>query len=147
MTLPTFDPCSTVLLEDTTALKNSGTPKATVKVLNWRSNSSTHLVITDKPGFVVFSEPFTNGWLWKVDEWNVKPVRANYAFSAIAVPEGKHYIHRVYRPVSVVVGTAVSLIFLLGFVIFSVVRKSITSTTEKIAAPLNPGETTFNSTV
>ena len=145
--LPTFDPCSTVLLEDATALKNSGTPKATVKVLNWRPNSSTHLVITDKPGFVVFSEPFTKGWLWKVDEWNVKPVRANYAFSAIAVPEGKHYIHRVYRPVSVVLGTAISIIFLLGFVIISVVRKSITPKIEKIAPALNPGETKFNSTV
>jgi hypothetical protein len=139
MTLPTFDPCITVLLEEEQIGSRLSDANATVKVLNWRSNSSTHVVNTDKPGFVVFSEPFTNGWRWKVDGWNVKPIRANYAFSAIQVPAGKHYIFREYRPVSFILGCTVSLLTLAAIALVGLFSKT-RFVENDILAPLGDSE-------
>jgi hypothetical protein len=139
MTLPSFDPCITVLLEEEQIGSQLGDANATVKALNWRSNSSTHLVNTDKPGFLVFSEPFTNGWRWKVDGWNVKPIRANYAFSAVQVPAGKHYIYRTYRPVSFVLGCTVSLLTLVAIVLVGLLSKT-RFVENDILAPLGDSE-------
>jgi hypothetical protein len=124
MTQPSFDPCTTVLLEEETAAKTAGPADASIRILKRNANSSSYFVTSDKPGFLVFSDPFTNGWLWKVDDWNVKPVRANYAFSAVAIPEGKHYVHRVYRPVSIILGLTISFIALAVIIIITFLPKA-----------------------
>jgi hypothetical protein len=123
MSLPSFDPCKNVLLEEAPIATNIVSANLSVKLLQWQTTSSTHLVITDQPGLLVFSEPFTNGWRWKVDEWNVKPLHANHAFTAVSVPAGKHYVKRTYQPVSVTLGCAVSetsLIFLVLFIFVNI---------------------------
>jgi hypothetical protein len=137
MSLPSFDPCKTVLLEEASVVTTKASATASIKLLQWQTTSSTHLVTTDKPGFVVFSEPFTNGWRWKVDDWNVKPLHANHAFTAVSVPAGKHYVKRTYQPVSVRLGFAVSLTSLVFLGVFTFVNIRIRSANET-AAPAFP---------
>jgi hypothetical protein len=111
---PNFDPCTTVLLEHSTIGSGMhGIAHSSVKLNKSSSNSQSYIVVTDKPGFLVLTEPFTREWKWIIDGWTVNSVRANFAFQAVAVPAGKHQIDRIYRPASVIIGCAISLINLL----------------------------------
>jgi hypothetical protein len=55
-------------------------------------------------GFLVLSETWNPGWRVEVDGVQTRVLRANYAFSAVAVEKGRHVIRRVYRPVEVTTG-------------------------------------------
>ncbi len=58
--------------------------------------------------FVVFSEPWDEGWHADVDGRPETIVNANLLFFAVAVPPGRHRIEIRYRPASVAWGAAVS---------------------------------------
>lgn len=63
------------------------------------------------------SQTFFPGWKAFVDGQEVKVLRANYTFQAIAFPKGEHKIEFIYNPLSFKVGLYLSLgtlIFLLG---------------------------------
>ncbi|MCI0612404.1 YfhO family protein [bacterium] len=128
---PNFDPCTTVLLDHSTVASGMhAVAKASVKLNKSSSGSNSYLVVTDKPGFLVLTEPFTPGWKWIIDGWAVDAVRANFAFQAVAVPAGKHQIDRIYRPASVIIGSAISLISLLSLTIAVLSKKTIIVPTE-----------------
>jgi hypothetical protein len=133
MNLPSFDPCDSVLLEEAPISTSVASANASVKLLQWESTSSTHLVITDKPGLLVFSEPFTDGWRWRVDDWNVRPLQANYAFSAVSIPAGTHYVRRTYLPVSVILGCVVSLTSLVILGTFAFLRSKNRTAQENVS--------------
>jgi hypothetical protein len=80
-------------------------------------NESVVEVETSCDGFVVFAETFYPGWKAYVDGRHQDVVRADYAFSAVAVPEGRHVIRKVYRPVAVPIGLAGSALALAGLII------------------------------
>jgi uncharacterized membrane protein YfhO len=61
-------------------------------------------------GYLVFSEPYYPGWTDSVDGRIVPTLRANVAFSAIAIGPGEHAVSRNYRPASVPAGMAVSAV-------------------------------------
>lgn len=63
-------------------------------------------VETSCDGFVVFSETFYPGWTASVDGAAQNLLRADFAFSAVAVPAGNHVVRKAYRPVSVPIGLA-----------------------------------------
>jgi hypothetical protein len=135
ITNPNFDPCTTVLIEESTIGAGiHGVAKASVKLIRATANSTSHSIVSDKPGFLVFSEPFIAGWKWTVDGWTVNAVRANFAFQAVAVPAGKHEVNRSYMPASFVVGSAISLIAFVSLTVASVTKKTINVTSE-IAEP------------
>ncbi len=128
---PDFDPCTTVLLDHSTV--GSGryaVARASVKLNKSSSRSNSYLIVSDKPGFLVLSEPFTPGWKWIIDGWVVNAVRANFAFQAVAVPAGKHQIDRIYMPASVIIGSAISLISLLFLTIAVLSKETIIVPTE-----------------
>jgi hypothetical protein len=136
ITSPNFDPCTTLVLEESTVgVGIHGTANAFVKLINTSANSTSHSIVTDKPGFLVFSEPSIPGWKWTIDGWTVNAVRANFAFQAVAVPAGKHRVDRIYRPASFVIGSAISLISLVSLALTSVTKKTIRVPNE-IAEPI-----------
>jgi Bacterial membrane protein YfhO len=136
ITSPNFDPCTTLVLEESTVgVGIHGTANAFVKLINTSANSTSHSIVTDKPGFLVFSEPSIPGWKWTIDGWTVNAVRANFAFQAVAVPAGKHQVDRIYRPASFVIGSAISLITLVSLALTSVTKKTIRVPNE-IAEPI-----------
>jgi hypothetical protein len=71
-------------------------------------------IATDSPrdGFLVFSDTFRPGWSASVDGRSTPILRAQTAFRAARVPAGKHRVLFVYRPRSLRVGAAVSLLAL-----------------------------------
>lgn len=136
LTNPNFNPSTTVLLEHSTVGTGINfAAEASIKVNKSSSVSSSYLVFTDKPGFVVFTEPLTPGWKWIIDGWSVNAVRANFAFQAVAVPAGKHQVDRIYRPASFIIGSAISLITLVSLALTSVIKKTIRVPNE-IAEPI-----------
>jgi hypothetical protein len=60
------------------------------------------------PGLVVLVDAFAPGWRASVDGASAATLRANTVFRAVRVPQGRHRIELVYRPVGVVAGLGVS---------------------------------------
>lgn len=134
LTNPNFDPCTTVVLEHSTVGAGShGIANASIKLIVSSPSSASYEVITDKPGFLIFSEPYIPGWKWIIDGWRIDSVRANFAFQAVAVPAGKHSIDRIYRPGSFILGSIISLTGLVFLIIAVAFRKTIKISDEFVA--------------
>jgi len=65
-------------------------------------------------GMVVLSDAFYPGWRARVDHRPAGIHQVNGAMRGVAVPRGKHTVTMRYRPVSVVLGAALSLLGILG---------------------------------
>jgi Bacterial membrane protein YfhO len=68
---------------------------------------------TRGPRLLVVSELFYPGWRARVDGRTVPIYRANHAFRAIGVPPGRHEVAFTYEPLSIRVGSAISLTALI----------------------------------
>jgi uncharacterized membrane protein YfhO len=68
------------------------------------------------PGLLFLSEVFYPGWEAYIDGERVSLMRGNYLFRVVVHPEGKHKVRLVFRPLSIRLGIAVSLlaVFCLG---------------------------------
>ena len=71
-------------------------------------------IATDSPrdGFLVLSDTYRPGWSAWVDGSKAPILRAQAAFRAVRVPAGKHRVLFLYRPGSLRIGAAVSLLAL-----------------------------------
>lgn len=70
-------------------------------------------VLMQRPGWVVISNAALRGWRAYVDDKRSHIARANHAFIAVHVPEGRHTLRLEFLPRSFVVGRAISVITLL----------------------------------
>ena len=66
-----------------------------------------------RPGILVLSEAWLPGWVASVDGARAEILRANYVLRGIELSEGRHHVCFDYRPVSVALGAALSLLGLL----------------------------------
>jgi hypothetical protein len=62
--------------------------------------------------FMVLADAWDRGWTARVDGQPALVLRANVAFRAVEVPPGRHSVAFFYRPLSVPVGLAISLLSL-----------------------------------
>jgi len=71
-------------------------------------------IATDSPreGFLVLSDTYRPGWSALVDGARAPILRAQTAFRAVRVPAGKHRVLFLYRPASLRLGAAVSVLAL-----------------------------------
>ncbi len=76
-----------------------------------------------KSGWLVMSDVWYPGWRASVDGISVHLLPANYLFRAAYVPAGKHQLIVVYRPVSFYSGALISLISLVVFFSFIIIRR------------------------
>jgi hypothetical protein len=79
------------------------------------TNDPEHLVIdVDAParGFLVLADEFYPGWQATVNGAPVPLLRANYTYRLIEVPAGTSRVEFRYRPASVAVGAAISVLTL-----------------------------------
>jgi hypothetical protein len=70
-------------------------------------------------GYVVFADPLLPGWRGRLDEAEVPIYRAHGALRGIAVPGGQHQIEFVYRPISVILGGALTATGFLACGVFA----------------------------
>jgi hypothetical protein len=114
---PTFDPAHEVLLAEGRPRSAPESFVGTSRTLRVAPDRVTLEVDASAPGFVVFADAFDPGWRATVDERRTPVHRANVAFRAVAVPEGRHVVEMVYRPRTVFQGltlSALSLLVVLG---------------------------------
>jgi hypothetical protein len=96
---------SRVILEAPPApLGNCGT--AAVTVLTRTINSARYQLDAPCDGYLVLAENHYPGWTATLDGHPATHVRADYAFTAIPVPRGRHTITRRYFPPRLLAGLA-----------------------------------------
>jgi len=74
-------------------------------------------------GWVVISEAAWKGWQAIEHGHHRKLVRADYAFLALRLPRGEHDVLLAYRPVSFVIGWAISIAAALGIAVWMAVSR------------------------
>ena len=104
---PDFVMTRTALVDDPTAPATSGTA-GQVEVLEQRATKVLLRVTRADPGWLVAIQTSYPGWTATVDGKRVDVERADYAYTAVAVPAGTHEVVLRYRPRSVRYGMIVS---------------------------------------
>jgi Bacterial membrane protein YfhO len=114
-----FDPRTTALVDHETAGKlDEGLLKSAEMVLQTSppriiERDETRMVIqadAARPSVLVLSEIAYPGWEAEVDGKATELMRVNYDLRGVALGAGNHRIELIYRPRSVIIGTAVSII-------------------------------------
>jgi hypothetical protein len=116
---PSFDPAREVLLPEGRPRSAPEPFVGTSRILRLAPDRVTLETDTSAPGFVVLADAFDPGWRATVDGQPVPVHRANVAFRAVEVAEGRHVVEMVYRPRRVFQGLTVSaaaLLLVLGVV-------------------------------
>jgi uncharacterized membrane protein YfhO len=74
-------------------------------------------VDTDTDGILVLSEIYYPGWQARVDGQKVSILQANTILRALPIQAGTHSVEMIYRPATVFIGLALSLLTLVAVVI------------------------------
>ena len=105
---PLFTVQHTILLNahDASTLPSLLEGNGRVTLLSYKPNTVTFETDTNTTQLLYLSDTYDHGWHAYLDGKNRIPVyKANYAFRAVVVPEGKHQIAFTYEPQSFVWGT------------------------------------------
>ncbi len=105
---PAFDPGGNVLLTEGQALAGSGSGE--VDVTRYTPEEVTMEVSSSAPGYLVLTDTCYPGWEATVDGQPEPILRADLMFRALQLPPGEHHVEFRYRPVSLRLGLAVSLL-------------------------------------
>jgi uncharacterized membrane protein YfhO len=141
-----FDPHTTVVIEQTAATATSGSAQATnssglysqpsemanvapavATIVEDKRNRIAIQTENDTTGLLVLSDNYYPGWRALVDGEPVEVLRANCTMRAVNVPAGRHLISFVFMPraffVSVYVSIAAAVVTLAALILFSVTNK------------------------
>jgi hypothetical protein len=103
---PAFDPRVEAVVASGPRL--AAAALGSVRWLERRADRQRLETTSARPALLVLADAYDPGWRASVDGARTTLLRANVAFRAVLVPEGRHVIELVYRPRAVVVGLAVS---------------------------------------
>jgi membrane protein YfhO len=104
---PSFDPSREVILAEGHEERAAARAGAT-RILELRHDRVRIAADLERPGYVVLVDTYDPGWKATVDGQGAPVLRANTAFRAVPVAAGRHLVEMVYRPLSVIVGAALS---------------------------------------
>jgi hypothetical protein len=117
---PEFDPTFKVLLEQKSLSEHHSPIRsfADSRILSLQDgpNRVTIRAALDAPGYLVLADTWYPGWQAAVDGEPAELLQANYAFRAVWLEGGEHTVEMFYRPTSVLVGGALSLVALVVLV-------------------------------
>lgn len=105
---PAFEPRVEAIVASGSALADAAAAAGSVRWLDRRADRQRLETTSLQPALLVLADAYDPGWRVSVDGAHAMLLRANVAFRAVFVPEGRHVIEFVYRPRAVVVGLAVS---------------------------------------
>lgn len=88
-----------------------------VRIVKYEPAYIKILVNMTQPGFLVLSDSYYPGWNAYINGNRTEILRANYAFRAVALPNGENVVEFKYEPLSFYVGGLISLIGLLILII------------------------------
>jgi hypothetical protein len=137
---PGFDPASEVILSgegaEAAAAAAAGA-SGVVRIGELRGDRMRLEAELAAPGLVVAVDAWDPGWRAWVDGRPAPLLRANGAFRAVAVPQGRHVVEMRYRPWPVVVGLGLSAVGLAALVGGALLRRRLTpaSSTSSAGSP------------
>jgi hypothetical protein len=115
ITSPDFDPSTTLLLPEAAAPEIHASTRGET-VLEVQPFTDQHFQISiraDKPALVSIAQTYHPNWRASVGGAPLPVLRANYAFQAVQVPEGRHVIDLRYVDRGFLVGVVAAFIGLL----------------------------------
>jgi hypothetical protein len=112
VTTPGFDPWAAVVVEGAPIPPSAPDREGAHPVVpvDLSPAAITMRVVREDPGWLVVAQPHYPGWRAFVDGVETEIVRADFAFSAVAVPRGKHEVQLVYVPESFRYGLLAALL-------------------------------------
>jgi hypothetical protein len=107
---PDFDPVHTVVLASGEAGGSSTSFSGNARLLDLKPDRIVVRCELSAAGHLVLVDAYAPGWRASVDGRAAPVLRANLGFRAVPVPPGLHEVRLVYRPASVELGLALSLV-------------------------------------
>ena len=117
-----WEPFRTALVEsEPPAGFVAGAGNGRAEITRYEANRVDLKTEADAPSILVLAENHYPGWRAYVDGEAAGVLRVDYNLRGVFVPAGKHEVRFVYRPKSVLIGLAVSLLTAaaLAFVTFT----------------------------
>jgi hypothetical protein len=107
-----FKPAQTLILADGEEVHAGGEqlPGEAARIIEYQSERVVLSVTTRADGYVLLTDAWFPGWTARLDGIETPIRRADLIFRAIRVPPGDHRIEFEYRPRSLYVGAAISLV-------------------------------------
>jgi hypothetical protein len=120
LTQPDFDGGNMVLLPPEAKSLVTVTNQTATRVLNsqFKAQRVDIEVEAAGPSLVVVAQTYYHNWRAYVDDQPTQLLRANYAFQAFQVPEGRHHVRLVYEDRVFQFGAAVSICMVVNCFIF-----------------------------
>jgi len=91
--------------------------KTSAEIISYHMNDITIRTDADTDGFVFLPDNYDPGWQAFVDGKRGSVLRADYSFKAVFVPKGTHVVIFKYLPLSVMIGSVVSI---CGFIVLGI---------------------------
>jgi hypothetical protein len=121
LTASTFDPATQVLLETSrlpappTSSPGDGVASRIISLREGWNRRTIDLVVA-QPGYLVLAYTYYPGWTATVDGQPAEILRADYVLLAVPVEAGQHRVELYYRPLSFILGAAISGLAVLAMV-------------------------------
>lgn len=113
---PSFNPTSTLILQDEVNYPIKDIDKSSVKIVDYQPNEVKIKVNATNECFLVLSDNYFSGWKAFVNEKLTPIYLANHTFRAVRVPKGESQVLFKYQPKSVYIGLVLSTITMLSLI-------------------------------
>jgi len=94
-----------------------------VRVVDWHDRRIELRTNGSQPSLLVVNDSYFPGWSARVDGKTVRIQRANFLARGIALTAGDHRVVFLYRPRSLVIGTAISIVAAMAVAFTASVRR------------------------
>ena len=121
-----FDPKKEIVFEEDVDISflNSKTKSSIrrdkVDIIKYNPREIVIDVSAKSPAFLRLSDTYYPGWIAYINNEKTKILRSDYILRALKVPTGEHRVKFIYRPLSFYIGSIVTILSLLLFVIYSI---------------------------
>ncbi|MGC8879523.1 MAG: YfhO family protein [Anaerolineae bacterium] len=119
---PEFDPALEVIVEGGSDLNVTAPRPADIRLDRYALNTLQLRVDMSAEGYLVLSENWYPGWQARVDGEPQAIWRANYAFRALHLSAGQHYVEMYFAPRSWMLGLAITCLTLVSVLIVGVLQ-------------------------
>jgi hypothetical protein len=114
-----WEPTQTALVED--QIEFTPGPADSSASVSVNSHGPNNVSITTKsaaPSILILSENHYPGWKAYVDSRPVETLRVDYNLRGVILTAGQHHVEFLYRPKSVLLGVAISLLSFVGLMLW-----------------------------
>lgn len=124
-----FDPRKAVILEEgvpvqlAPTIPEDGDASSPVVFDRYEPNYIRLQATLARPGWLVLTDTYYPGWKVRVDGHIRRILPADYIFRAVSLEPGSHVVEFIYRPLSFLLGVAISILTLVGLLVYALVRK------------------------